>query len=101
MNYIIKSESKHLNLKGFQSFLTWLKIPIKLIRINLKWLITMTTTNSPIMFIVCIVAQSERKKQWIKKLCILQKCLKMNSDQPFFQEEYQEKLDTNLIYKKI
>ena len=34
-------ECKHLNLKGIQLFLTWFNIPIKLIQINLKWLIAM------------------------------------------------------------
>ena len=39
------SKSKHLNLKRIQLFLTWIKIPIKLISINLKWSIAMIDYN--------------------------------------------------------
>ena len=41
----IKSKSKHLNLKIIQLFLTWFKIPIKLIPMTLKWLIAMIGYN--------------------------------------------------------
>ena len=49
MIYSINSKSKPLNLKRIQIFLTWFKIPIKLIPINFKWLIVMwlETTNLP------------------------------------------------------
>ena len=45
MIYTIKSKSIHLNLKRIQFFLTRFKIPIKLIPINLKWLILMIGYN--------------------------------------------------------
>ena len=45
MIYNIKSKSKHLNLKRIKFVLTWFKIPIKLIPINLKWLIAMIGYN--------------------------------------------------------
>ena len=53
----VKSKSKHLNSKIIQFLLTWFRIPIKLITINLKELIAMiSTTNSPNM-----LQQHERK----------------------------------------
>ena len=54
MIYTIKSKPKHLNLKIIQIFLTWLKIPIKLILINLKWLIAiwLDTTNLPYIILL-------------------------------------------------
>ena len=63
MIYIIKSESKHLNLKGFQSFLTWLKIPIKLIRINLKWLIAMIGYNKLAYNVYCMYSCTKWKEK--------------------------------------
>ena len=51
MIYTIKSKSKHLNLKRNKFFLTRIKFPIKLIPLNLKWLLQwLSTTNSPSYF---------------------------------------------------
>ena len=41
----VKSKSKQLNLIRIHLFLTWFKIPINIILINLKWLITMIGYN--------------------------------------------------------
>ena len=43
----IKSESKHLNLKRIQFSLTWFKVPMKFIPINLKWSTAMICYNKP------------------------------------------------------
>ena len=43
----IKSESKYLKVKRIQFFLTWFKVPMKLISINLKWSIAMICYNKP------------------------------------------------------
>ena len=43
----IKSESKHFNLKRIQFFLTWFKVPMELISINLKWSIAMICYIKP------------------------------------------------------
>ena len=43
----IKSESKHFNLKRIKFFLTWFKVPMKLIPINLKRSIAMIFYNKP------------------------------------------------------
>ena len=47
----IKSESKHLNLKRIKFFLTWFKVPMKLISINLKWSIAMICYNKSALYL--------------------------------------------------
>ena len=44
--HYIKSESKHLNLKSIQFFLTWFKVPMKLIPVKLKWSIAIICYNT-------------------------------------------------------
>ena len=53
MIYTIKSESKPLNFEWIQFFLTWFKIPMKLILINLKWLIAMISYYKLALWIKC------------------------------------------------